>query len=140
MWEIIKTIAPFLGLLLVLEIINNFRWRSGFMYEKFYPKDTRTYYTKKLNKELKRRGWNTKEEFFDGYKKVDIAILNAKLYIEVDGSQHNWNYKQALRDLQRDYYSLEDGFITIHVPNSLIKKRFSETMEYLEKIIKFRQH
>ena len=51
-------------------------------------------------------------EYNDGFKHVDIAIESAKIYIELDGSQHAFSPEQICADDERDKYSLKDGFVT----------------------------
>jgi len=67
----------------------------------------------------------------DGFKTIDIAIPKYKLNIEVDGVHHNWDDKQALKDLQRDYYSFTKGYYTLHIPNSLVRKRIDSAITYI---------
>ena len=64
-----------------------------------------TKYARLLYGALKQRGINSETEYFDGYKRIDIAIRPARLYIEVDGVQHLNDPDQIIRDLKRDYYS-----------------------------------
>lgn len=71
----------------------------------------------------------------DGYKTVDIFIEKSRLHIEVDGDQHNTDANQALADLQRTYYSFSKGYFTLRVPNSLVKRRLSEAINYIVYII-----
>lgn len=77
----------------------------------------------KLGKKLEKIGnWNVIYEAFDGHKNVDLSVPSAKFDIEVDGLQHVVTKKQALSDLKRAYYSYKnDGFITLHVPNILVR-------------------
>ena len=89
---------------------------------------------KLLFNSLKARGLPVELQKFDGHKTIDIAIPIAKLNIEVDGIQHHKKYKQALADLERTYYSLEKGFITIRVPNSLVVNELETTADIIEKI------
>ena len=59
-------------------------------------------------------------EAYDGHKHVDIAIESAKLYIELDGSQHGFSSKQMLADDERDKHSLKAGYATKRIPNSWV--------------------
>ena len=88
---------------------------------------------------LRNRGVNATLEKFDGYKTIDIAIVGAKLNIEVDGSQHNWKARQALSDLKRTYYSFEKGYLTLRIPNSLVKYDLDETVDYILKFLECRK-
>ncbi|MFP9115766.1 endonuclease domain-containing protein [Flavobacterium sp. RHBU_3] len=82
---------------------------------------------------LKSRGVPVEIEKFDGYKHIDIAIPEAKMNIEVDGIQHNLSAQQALSDLKRTYYSFLKGYITIRIPNSLLRDDYvlEETADYI---------
>ncbi|RTQ50318.1 DUF559 domain-containing protein [Hymenobacter gummosus] len=82
---------------------------------------------------LKERGVPAKLEQFDGYKHIDISVPEAKVNIEVDGIHHNRDAKQALSDLKRTYYSFLRGYLTIRIPNSLVRndKLLDETADYL---------
>lgn len=95
---------------------------------------------KKLYDELKRIGVDIKSknlEKWDGHKHIDLAIPKAKLNIEVDGSQHNLSSEQALRDLKRTYYSFKKGYLTLRIPNSLVRddEKIKETARYIKKFI-----
>ena len=70
--------------------------------------------------ELRSRGVPVQLEKWDGYKTIDLAIPEARCNIEVDG-RHHQNFDQAFLDLKRMRYSLEKGFVTIRVPNSLVE-------------------
>jgi very-short-patch-repair endonuclease len=75
----------------------------------------------------------------DGFKRIDIAIPSYKLNIEVDGSHHYFNSNQALKDLQRTYYSFAKGYFTLRIPNSLIKsKNIFEAVTYIHKFLQVR--
>src|SRR5687768_2932568 len=63
-----------------------------------------TYETICLYFALKERGVPAELEKFDGHKTIDIAVVECKVNIEVDGGHHNYSYKQALADLKRTYY------------------------------------
>lgn len=87
---------------------------------------------------LKENGVPAELEKFDGYKSVDIVIEEAKVHIEVDGGHHNYNNKQALADLKRTFYSFKKGYITLRIPNSLMRndKDAEETAEYITDFLK----
>jgi len=74
-------------------------------------------------------------ELFDGYKTVDIAVPAANIHIEVDGSQHHSSSRQALADLKRTYYSLQQGIYTIRIPNNLVRYHLPETVDFVARII-----
>jgi len=70
---------------------------------------------------LKDRGMPAELEKYDGHKTIDIAIVEAKVNIEVDGSHHNRDSKQARADLRRTLFSFKKGYFTLRIPNSLIR-------------------
>jgi len=74
-------------------------------------------------------------ELFDGYKTVDIAVPDANIHIEVDGAQHHTSSRQALADLKRTYYSLQQGIYTIRIPNNLVRYHLPETVDFVARII-----
>ena len=78
---------------------------------------------------------NAQLEYSDGHKTVDIAVLNAHLYIEVDGIQHFTNSEQIIRDFKRNHYSDGDDFSTFYVTNQLIDKYLDEIADALVKVI-----
>ena len=61
-------------------------------------------------------------EHYDGYKHVDIAIPSARLYLELDGTQHAFNPKQMIADDERDKHSQKSGWTTKRIPNVWIDK------------------
>jgi len=85
----------------------------------------------KLYQALKKRGVPATLEKFDGFKHIDIAIPQAKVNIEVDGGQHNFDHKQALADLKRTFYSFKKGYVTLRIPNSLVREHLEETADYI---------
>lgn len=84
---------------------------------------------------LKNRGFEPDMEKFDGHKHVDIVFERPKLHIEVDGIQHNQSTKQALSDLKRTFYSMQHGFMTLRIPNVLIRNELNKTVDYLVELI-----
>lgn len=102
----------------------------------------------KLSKALDRFDIKHILEYDDGFKHVDIAIEWAKIYIELDGSQHAFSPKQMCADDERDKYSLNDGFVTRRFANiwvdqdvdrlalsiaTLANKRYREILENTQK-------
>jgi len=80
---------------------------------------------------LKKRGVPAELEKYDGYKTIDIAVVDARVNIEVDGHQHVSNPKQALAELKRTYFSLQKGFLTLRIPTTLIRENLEETADYI---------
>ncbi|MBN1501954.1 DUF559 domain-containing protein [Candidatus Woesearchaeota archaeon] len=83
------------------------------------------------------RGVPVQLEKWDGFKHIDIAITESKVNIEVDGQQHNFNTKQALSDLKRTYFSFKKGYLTLRIPNSLVKNRkiLEETADFITRFL-----
>jgi very-short-patch-repair endonuclease len=84
---------------------------------------------------LRKKGVPAQLEKFDGFKTIDIAVVEAKINIEVDGSHHNTKHDQALADLKRTYYAFEKGYYTIRIPNSLVINHLAETAEYVANFV-----
>jgi hypothetical protein len=82
---------------------------------------------KSLYIELKRRGVPAELEKWDGTKTIDIAVVDAKVNIEVDGAQHNHNAEQAIADLLRTLFAFKKGYLTLRIPNSLVKYNVNKT-------------
>lgn len=62
--------------------------------------------------------------YSDGHKTVDMAILPAHLYIEVDDIGHFINADQIERDLNRSHFSDGDDFRTFYVTNQIIESKY----------------
>jgi len=90
---------------------------------------------KALHRALVDLGIPAELELFDGYKTVDIAVPDANIHIEVDGAQHHTSSRQALADLKRTYYSLQQGIYTIRIPNNLVRYHLPETVDFVARII-----
>lgn len=89
----------------------------------------------KLHEILIKNGFNAKLELWDGFKHIDIAIPDYKINIEVDGKQHQ-SRKQALADLKRTYHSFKKGYVTLRIPNELVREDVFETASYIMKFLK----
>jgi very-short-patch-repair endonuclease len=84
---------------------------------------------------LRGRGVTAQLEKHDKLKRVDIAIEESHLHIEVDSVQQNYNVTEALQDLKKTYFDLPDGFFTLRVPNSLVKFNIDQTSDIIHKLI-----
>jgi very-short-patch-repair endonuclease len=73
-------------------------------------------------------------EKYDGHKTIDMAVIDAKVNIEVDGKYH-LQPNVAFSDLQRTYYSLKNDFLTLRIPNSLVHSKLEETADYITRIL-----
>jgi very-short-patch-repair endonuclease len=89
---------------------------------------------------LKKRGVPVELEQFDDYKAIDITVIDAQLKIEVDSLQHNLDPQQALIDLKRTYLSFLKGFLTLRVPNSLIRWNLEETADFITEFLNERKN
>lgn len=77
-------------------------------------------------------------EYWDGHKHIDIAVLPAKLYIEVDGMQHLTDPKQILADFDREHFSDTEGYRTIHISNIVIDEHLNEVVKAISRVIELR--
>ena len=84
---------------------------------------------------LRDRGVPAQLEKFDGYKNIDIAVADAKVNIEVDGAHQLDNTDDAIADLQRTFYSFKKGFLTLRIPNVLVKQNLNQTADYLTQFL-----
>lgn len=109
--------------------------RAKVMYAGKAEKTKATPEARKLYYELKERGVPAQLEKWDGHKTIDIAIPEAKINIEVDGAHHKYSHKQALADLWRTFYSFKKGYVTIRIPNRLIKEKLEETADAITKLL-----
>jgi len=84
---------------------------------------------------MKARSIEATLSYYDGKKTIDIYVERARLFIEVDGEQHNKDAKQALADLMRTYYGFQEGYFTLRIPNSLVKGQLKEAVKFIVYII-----
>jgi very-short-patch-repair endonuclease len=85
---------------------------------------------------LKLRGVTAELEKFDGYKSIDIAVVDAKINIEVDDPNRNYNHEPALADLRRALFSFQKGYLTLRIPNTLIGENPDETADAIADFLK----
>ena len=95
--------------------------------------------TRALYEELNKRGVQGKLEYWDGHKHIDIAILEAGIFIEIDGMQHFMDPKEIERDFKRNHYSEGDDFNTIHIPNIVIDNYLERVADAVAKVAKSRK-
>lgn len=93
----------------------------------------------RLYEALKIRGIDCIPEYSDGHKHVDIAVLKAKLYIEVDGLNHFIDPEQINRDLKRSHFTDGDDFRTFYVTNQILKYYLNQVVEALVIVIESRK-
>lgn len=87
---------------------------------------------------LCKRGLKVELEYSDGHKTVDLAILDPRIFIEVDGIQHFTNPEQILRDFKRYHYSDGDDFNTFYVTNQIIDNHLEEVANALAKVVELK--
>lgn len=78
-------------------------------------------------------------EYHDSYKHIGLTIPNAKINVEVDGTQHLTDPKQILADLHRGYYYHKRGFNTMHISNEMIRSHLKEISEALAEASKMKE-
>ena len=119
-------------------IEQEFDYSKKYFFKPLYRKCQPTKEAKELGHLLKNMGWFVEFEKDDGYKRINIAIVEAKVNIEVDGSHHNLKPKQALADLKRAFYSFKKGFLTLRIPNSLVRDKTSikETAKFIDRFLR----
>ena len=79
-------------------------------------------------------------EYYDGYKHVDIAIPSARLFLELDGTQHGFNPKQMIADDERDKYSQNAGWTTKRIPNVWIDKNVNKLANSIAILVRKREN
>jgi very-short-patch-repair endonuclease len=88
-----------------------------------------------LAEALQRRGIVLELEHYDGHKHVDIFIPKARIYIEVDGPQHDLKTRQVISDFDRDYFSYKEGFFTKHITNAEIETHLEQIANIIAKVV-----
>ena len=117
----------------------NYFFRRGFRRKWGEPKTSHsTPEARELGRLLESYGWRVELEKWDGHKHIDIAITEARVNIEVDGRQHNYSSRQALSDLERTYYSFKKGYVTLRIPNVLVRNAstIEETALFIDKFLR----
>ncbi len=97
-----------------------------------------TQHTTRLWQALKDRGVDATLEYFDGHKTIDIAILPARIFIEVDGLHHFTKAEQIMRDFKRSHYSDGDDFNTFYVTNQIIDLFLDDVANALVEVVALR--
>jgi len=95
---------------------------------------------KKLFLELRKKGIDCEYEFFDGHKHIDIAIHDAKMYIEIDGPLHETNVNQFISDGYRDEFSSNDGYFTKRIPVNYIDENLNGITDVIKKTVEIRKN
>lgn len=87
------------------------------------------------------KGWKVIHEDQDEHKCVDLAIREAKIVIEVDGTHHNRNSKQGISDIKRTFHDfVNKDIITLRVPNSVMNDNntIEEAVNVFDNLLKER--
>ena len=95
-------------------------------------------YAQLLYDALCKRNLIVELEYYDGHKTVDIAILEPKKYIEVDGIHHFTDATQIIRDFKRNHYSDGDDFRTFYVTNQIIDTHLEEVAHALSEVVRMK--
>ena len=66
---------------------------------------------------------------------VDFYIAEAKLVIELDGSQH-FEEENRAADTQRDTYLKQQGLTILRIPNNAISENFSGVCEHIDRLVR----
>jgi len=90
---------------------------------------------KLLYEALCKRGVDAILEHSDGHKTVDIAILSAHMYIEVDGIQHFTDPEQIMRDFKRNHFSDGDDFRTFYVTNQIVETHLDDVADAIVRVV-----
>ena len=66
---------------------------------------------------------------------VDFYSAQAKIVIELDGSQH---YEKPVeqKDAERTAYLEQYGLKVVRIPNNWVNQNFNEVCEYIDSIVK----
>ena len=86
-------------------------------------------------KELKKRGLAARLEKWESSKAVDIVVVDAKLNIEIDGGSQSFNADQAMRDLLRILMAFKKGYLTLRIPNTLVKYNLQHTADLIAEFL-----
>ncbi len=65
---------------------------------------------------------------------VDFYIAEAKLVIELDGSQH-YEEAEKEKDSQRDAYLESLGLTVLRIPNNAVNENFSGVCEHISRLL-----
>ena len=68
---------------------------------------------------------------------VDFYSAEARLVIEVDGSEH-YQGRAIEKDKDRTAYLEKYGVLVLRIPNNYVKENFSGVCEYIDRIAKQR--
>jgi len=49
--------------------------------------------------------------------------------------QHNFNPNQALADLKRTFFAFRKGYLTLRIPNSLVRSHLDQTADFITEFL-----
>ena len=78
-----------------------------------------------------------RRQYIIGNYIVDFYCHQAKLVIELDGSQH-FEEENTAADMQRDTYLKEQGLRILRIPNNAVTENFPGVCEQIDFMIKER--
>ncbi len=102
------------------------------------PQKQPTSHELKLAEALKKLGVQVIIPYNDSHKTLDMAILPAKMYIEVDDLRHFTNPDQIMRDFKRGHFSDGDDYSTFYVTNQLVDYCVDDIAKALAEVVKRR--
>lgn len=85
--------------------------------------------------ELKKRGVPAQLEKWNGEKTFDISIEHAKVNIEVDAGQQSFSADQSMRSLLGTLLAFKKGYLTLRIPNSLVKYNLQHTADLITEFL-----
>ena len=68
-------------------------------------------------------------------KTFDISIEDAKVNIEVDAGQQSFSADQAMRNLLGTLVAFKKGYLTLRIPNSLVKYNLQHTADLITEFL-----
>jgi very-short-patch-repair endonuclease/uncharacterized Zn finger protein (UPF0148 family) len=84
---------------------------------------------------LKNRDLDCEYELWNENKHIDIAIHDAKLFIEIDGNHHLTKQKQFINDLKRDKISMSDTYLTRCIGNVDIEENLEDIANVIARYV-----
>ena len=74
-------------------------------------------------------------EKWNGEKTFDISIEHAKVNIEVDAGQQSFSADQSMRRLLGTLLAFKKGYLTLRIPNSLVKYNLQHTADLITEFL-----
>jgi very-short-patch-repair endonuclease len=83
---------------------------------------------------LKKRGVPVEFEAYDGFKHVDIAIHEIKLYIEVEGTLNQIDPNQFFEQMRNDNFSNEGNYQTKRLNNEFVSGNLDKLADTIKEV------